>query len=149
MLLVVAVLVLASIGIMLFVRYQFGKVDSGGSGEESATRTQPVRPLAETGEAEFMTVFVYGEDGEMAAYMVGGQTQEFDSIRGAVASATDTARQADESFSDLLVFSFPDGTTMEVAYSPASNSLSYGGNVFQLTEELNPYINTVVERFNS
>lgn len=148
MVLVIAVLVLASVGIMLLVRYPFGDKDTSASGGDRHTQTQQTRPLSASGEAEFVTVFVYGDDGEMAAYMVGGHTDEFSSIQDAIAGASSGTGNTDESFSDLLVFSFSDGTTMEVAYSPGLNSLSYGGSIYELQEDLGPTIKRVEERFN-
>lgn len=149
MLLVIAVLVLASIGIMLLVRYPFGSVDTSGSGGNNQTQARISRPLTASDEAQFLTVIVYGEDGEMAAYMVGGKTEEFGSIRDAIAGATSSGGKPDDSYSDLLVFSFSDGTTMEIIYSPPANAIAYDGGIYQLDEDLVPVIKKVEERFSS
>ncbi len=148
LLLVVLLLVLGSIGIMLLVRYPFDYMGSSAFTAGESEDARRARPLAEATGSEFLTVFVYGEEGEVAAYMVGGQTDEFASFREAVTGATPAPGGKDESFSDLLVFSFEDGSTLEVAYSPGRNAIYYDEKLYTLSVELQPLISAVEERFN-
>ena len=145
--LAIVILALVSIGIMLLVRYPFADMGSTDPANGGRAEQRQARPLADAASAEFLTVFVYGEGNEMSAYMVGGKTGEFGAFGEAVTGSVPSAGEKDETYSDLLVFSFADGSTMEIAYSPSVNTISYEGILYTLPIELQPKISAVEERF--
>jgi len=141
-------LALVSLAVVLVLRYT-----SGVDGVETDT----VDPMArkgrshgpgEAGQADFLTILIYDAGGAVASYMVDGYTEEFDAFVGAVRGARPVEGVRDESFSQLLVFSFPDGSTMELPYSPSRGQLAQGDMFFVPAADLEPMILSVEERFD-
>ena len=86
-------------------------------------------------------------DGSLASYMVGGSTEEFRAFAEAVASARPVEGTSDATFSDLLVFSFGGGDTLEIAYSRSRNQIILTDRLFQPGVNLAPMITNVEQKF--
>lgn len=121
---------------------------SGGFDAGSAT-TPHERRLTEAPGARFMSIIVSDAKGNLASYMVGGKTEEFDTFAAAIADARLLTGPGDESFTDLLVLSFGDNDTLEVSYSRARNQFILGDSLFQPSANLAPMIGAVEQKFNN
>lgn len=121
-----ALLVCASVAFVLIVRAHSD--EAGSQAPPSAAATEAAaHSLADLPSAAFLSLFVYDANGGVASFMIGGGTDDFRQIAGAVATAAAVDESKDESFSDLLVFSFGSDDTVEIAYSASRNLLSLGG----------------------
>lgn len=142
---------LALLGLLTFLiaRNSGGTAGADGGIEEGTGATSPRdhSPL-DAPQAKFLSIFASNADGSLASYMVGGKTEEFDAFAADVASAPPAEGVSDESFSDLLVFSFGPGDTLEVAYSRGRNQFILGDRLFQPAENLAPMIANVEQKFN-
>ena len=66
----------------------------------------PRRTLAEAPQARFISLFVTNPAGGVSSFLVGGKTDEFNAFAAAVAEGRPIEGGSDESFTDLIVFSF-------------------------------------------
>ena len=126
--------------------------DSGES-TNGATALQPGesaprRSLAETPQARFISLFVSNPGGDLASYMVGGKTDEFNAFAATIAGAQPLQGGSDETFTDLLVFSFNTDDSLEIAYSRAHNQFILEDRVYQPVTNLAPMIAAVEQKLS-
>lgn len=144
--LAVLFLVAASVLLAVILIRDRDAVDAGGT---EARQAQDLHHnLGDAGEAEFVSIFVYQQGGDMTSYMVSDSTDNFGGLAAAVTGAKPVAGERDESFTDLLVFSFKDRSTMELSYSSARNLLSYEDALYMPAADLAPMIGEVEARFD-
>lgn len=122
--------------------------EAGGSGGGRVdTTTVTPRTLADVPQARFLSIFVSDAAGNLASYMVGGDTPEFDGFAEAMANAQPAPGISDETFSDLLVISFGTNDTLELSYSRSRNQFILEDVLYQPTASLSPMIATVESKF--
>ncbi|MHB8857877.1 MAG: hypothetical protein ACYC6Z_00100 [Thermoleophilia bacterium] len=141
---------LTLLGLMTFLiaRNSGGTAGADGGIEGTGATGPRDHSPQDAPQAKFLSIFASNTDGSLASYMVGGKTKEFDAFAADVASAPPAEGASDESFSDLLVFSFGAGDTLEVAYSRSRNQFILGDKLFQPAENLAPMIADVEQKFN-
>ncbi len=144
----VAALAVAAVALVLVLAIRMTSEHTYSAREQqavsAATRSHT---LAEAGSADFVSIFVYDGEGGVASLMVSGSTEEFQRFVDAVRGAVPTEGERDDSFSDLLVFSYGDGSSLELPYSRTRNRLAYEGRLYQPAAELAPLIESVEVRF--
>lgn len=142
----VTVLVMVSAALFFALRggSDEGHTGSGPSGERGITR---VYSLNEVGMAGMLTVMVYDESDNISSVMVSSRAAEFDSFVHAIRDARLTPGEPDESFSDLLVFSFSSDNTLEIPYSRDRGLLIYRQQLYDPSGDLTTLIETVEEKF--
>ncbi len=145
---VVIILAFASVALLLVFRFTFDRGNGSPEQDDGADAVAVTHSLSDAESAEFLTVFVYDEGGMLVSLMVGGSTEEFSSIAAAVAGASPAEGVIDDTFSDLLVFSFGEGDTMEVPYSRARDLLFYENQLLTPASELPPVIDSVEKRLS-
>jgi hypothetical protein len=119
---------------------------SGADGQSDPSIAEP-RTLADIPRARFLSIFVSDPAGNLASYMVGGGTPEFDGFTGAIAGAQAAPGASDETFSDLLVVSFGANDTLELSYSRSRNQFILDDVLYQPTADLSPMITDVESKF--
>ncbi|MHB9111346.1 MAG: hypothetical protein ACYC4D_01780 [Thermoleophilia bacterium] len=124
-----------------------GDTAGGGAGGQSDTAIAGPRTLADVPRARFLSIFVSDAAGNLASYMVGGGTPEFDGFAEAMASAQPAPGASDETFTDLLVISFGTNDTLELSYSPSRNQFILDDVLYQPTADLSPMITAVESKF--
>jgi len=115
--------------------------------ERQGTATVPPRSLADVPQARFISIFVSDTAGNLASFMVGGETPEFDGFAEAIANAQPAPGLSDETFSDLLVVSFGTNDTLEVQYSRSLNQFMFEDVLYQPAADLSPMISVVESKF--
>jgi len=125
----------------------------GASGDNTSNQKtgDPARErtLSEVPGARFLSIFVSDANGGLASYMVGGKTDEFQDFTEAVAAASQLDGFGDETFEDLLVFSFGENDTLEMSYSRTLNRFILGDRVYQPSGNLAPMIDLVEKKFSN
>ncbi|MHB1361317.1 MAG: hypothetical protein ACYCW5_01800 [Thermoleophilia bacterium] len=141
---------LALLGLMTFLLARNGGGAAGADAGSGTTGTGGAREhaLQDAPQARFLSVFTSNADGSLASYMVGGKTEEFNTFAADVASGQPVEGASDATFSDLLVFSFGAGDTLEVAYSRRRNQFILGDKLYQPAGNLAPMIANVEQKFN-
>lgn len=147
LMLALALLALAAIAALLAIRQGAGE-KSAVSSEPAATTAAPARTLAETDQAGFISIFVYNAAGEVASYMVGSGTDEFNQFVEAIEKAQPVAAAADETFSDMLIISFGHNDTIDLSYSPEKNTLIREEQAYLPPTDLKPLIASVERKFD-
>lgn len=89
------------------------------------------RSPGEAAAAVSIQVIWFDSETGRASYMIDATDGRLAAIGAAVSSATPVTAVADESFTQLLVFSFGANDTMEISYSPGKNLLM-AGEVFYM-----------------
>ncbi len=139
-----ALLIVLALATVLLTSEDTSGSRGSGPSEDGAPRQHA---LSEAPQARFLSIFAVSADGSLASYMVGGQTDEFNAFAAAVAGAPEIVGGSDESFTDLLVFSFGTNDTLEVAYSRAHNQFILEDRLYQPKANLAPMIAAVEEKF--
>lgn len=139
-------LALVSILFAVIIIHDRDAIDVGGN--EVREARERLHSLDEVSQAEFVSVFIYQDEGEMASYMVSDSTPDFDALASAVINAAPMTGERDESFSNLLVFSFSDKSTLELPYSEARNQLIFNDGVYAPSADLAPIIGDIEARFD-
>lgn len=139
--------VAASVLLMILFQENTGPGNRTASYEE--TDGGKAHNLADAGKAKFLSVFVYDANGGVTSLMVGGRTEEFSLIAGALEEASAAEGVEDETFADLLVFYFNENDTMEIAYSRRHNLLLANGRLYRPAIELAPVIAVVEAKMSN
>ncbi|MDO8737300.1 MAG: hypothetical protein Q7K29_09515 [Thermoleophilia bacterium] len=145
-----ATLALLVVGLVFLAsRVSSDNEESPGGGTDGRDSSVAITPknLADVPQARFMSIFVTDAAGNLASYMVGGGTQEFDGFAEAIANAQPATGASDETFSDLLVVSFGANDTLELSYSRSRNQFILEDVLYQPTASLSPMISTVESKF--
>lgn len=142
----VVVLAIASAVFILVVRRVHESEDVIEDHSGAATVLAGSRTLEDTGAADFLSIFIYDGEGGVASFMVGGSTTEFSDFVEAVSNAEPAAGSQDESFTDLLVFSFEDQSTLEMAYSRRYNLIRYKNSLYAPSADLASMILSIEKR---
>ncbi|MBI5870543.1 MAG: hypothetical protein HZB44_06250 [Actinobacteria bacterium] len=121
---------------------------TGGAGGQSDTAMVEPRTLADVPRARFLSIFVSDDAGNLASYMVGGGTPEYDAFAGAISGAQPEPGASDETFTDLLVVSFGTNDSLELSYSPSRNRFILDDVLYQPAADLSPMITDVEKRFD-
>jgi hypothetical protein len=133
--------------IVLLIHNDSKESDRGSGGGRTTTSTAPPRTLADVPGARFISIFVTDATGNLASYMVGGGTEEFDSFTEAIANAEAAPGVSDETFTDLMVISFETNDTLELSYSRSSNRFILDDVLYKPTTDLSPMIAAVEGKF--
>ena len=147
LILVILFLVIVSTALVLALRFTAGNEGVETDTIDPFTAAGREHSLGDAGKAEFLTIFVYDGEGGVSSFMVGGSTQEFQAFVAAVRDARRAMGEKDDSFSDLLVFSFSDQSTLELPYSRSRNLMAAGGQLFTPSSAIGPMIAGVEARF--
>ena len=140
-----ALVTLAAVAFLLALRAHDG--DAGGETPPAAIAAgAPSHSLAELHAADFVSIFVYDGNGGVSSFMVGGGTGDFARLAGAIAGAQPVDAGKDESFADLLVFSFGNNDTVEIEYSASRGLLSFNGVRYRPADALTPLIDSVEKK---
>jgi hypothetical protein len=139
---------MVSLAVVLVLRYTSGVGGVETDTVDPVAREGRYHSLGEAGQADFLTVFIYDAEGNVASYMVGGSTREFAGLADAVRGAREVDGQRDDSFTDLLVFSYSDNSTLELPFSPATGMFASGERLYRPAGDIAPMIEGVVHRFD-
>lgn len=136
---------------LIFMAYRVGSDSENtagrGADEQSETAIPEPRTIADVPKARFLSIFVSDPAGNLASYMVGSGTPEFDGFAEAITGAQPAPGESDETFSDLLVISFGSNDTLELSYSRSRNQFILDDVLYQPTADLSPMISTVESKF--
>lgn len=116
-------------------------------GERPGAAAIPPRSLADVPQSRFVSIFVSDAEGNLASYMVGGDTPEFDGFAEAITNAQPVPGISDETFSDLLVVSFGTNDTLELSYSRSLNQFMFEDMLYEPRADLSPMIAVVESKF--
>lgn len=142
-----ALLIVVLVFVASRVNNDNGDAAGGDAGRSESTASARPRNLADVPRARFVSIFVTDAAGNLASYMVGGGTSEFDGFAEAITNAKPAAGASDETYSDLLVFSFGANDTLELSYSRRLNLFILEDVLYQPSASLSPMITTVENKF--
>jgi len=145
--LLAALAVVAALSVFLARDRGSEQVDSWDT-DYSPTSEVRQHTLADARQASHMNVTVYDEGGHPAYLGWSGGSEAMESFTEAVSGASPVAGEPDESFADLIVFYFRDGSTLATAYSRSRGLLSFEGGLYQPAGEIGTLILEGEERFN-
>jgi hypothetical protein len=140
-------LILAAVILALVLIRDHDAVDAGGS--EARQAQERIHSLNDAARADFASIFIYQPEGDLNSYMVSDSTDDFVGLAEAVSNAVPVSGERDESFSDLLVFSFKDQSTLELSYSSVRNLLVFGDAVYAPAGDLAPMIESIEAHFDA
>lgn len=113
-----------------------------------ATVPAHARGIAQTAQADFISIFVRDAGGQLSSLMVSSGTDEFNALAEAIVQSQPIAGATDAAFDQLLVVSFGRGDTMDLTYSPSRNQMILGEQVYQPDADLTPLIEAVRQQMN-
>ena len=138
-------LILVATTVVLMIVFRDSGGESDGGDAYSSGRGARVHDLDDAPKARFISLFISNNSG-IVSLMIGGKTDEFNTITESLKVAKPVSGGEDETFSDLLVIYFGEEDTLEVSYSRSRNLLDWGGTVYQPPADLAPVLKSVEEK---
>ncbi|MHB0914062.1 MAG: hypothetical protein ACYC5A_09280 [Thermoleophilia bacterium] len=111
------------------------------------TATKKAYTLADVRSASHMNVTVHDEDGQPGYLGWSGGSESMEAFTEAVAAATPTEGEPDETFADLIVFYLAGGESVAMSYSRELDLLMFNGQLYQPAGEIAPLIIEGEERY--
>lgn len=147
--LVIVFLLLVGLALSVILFTDNGGEERLDSWQTDYARTSAAKSygLSDARQSSHLNITVYSGEGRQKYLGWSGDSDELASFTEAVAGAVPAEGSPDESFTDLMIFYFDDGGSLELTYSRERGMMMLDDQLYRPASDITPLIDAGLKRY--